>query len=184
MHRPRLGILGLRCAKRSSASMEEIKPSVERREHLFNAQQKDVKLRGCVYCEHTGHKATQCDKVVETRERKKNLAEKGSCYNCATRKHRASECSSKTLCQYCKRRHHSSICEQRDQASGSNKRLLTDGATREGICLVILVKVNGVICRALIDSGAGGSYASAKLIQVIDKSPSEMKFQRIDMLMG
>ena len=40
------------------------------------------------------------------------------------------------------------------------------------------------MCRALIDSGAGGSYASAKLIKLIDKKPSETKLQRADMLMG
>ena len=70
------------------------------------------------------------------------------------KKHRASECASKTSCQHCKRRHHSSICKQRDQSTGKAKKLLTDGAA-EGVFPVIVVKVNGVMCRALIDSGAG-----------------------------
>ena len=39
------------------------------------------------------------------------------------------------------------------------------------------------LCRALIDSGAGGSYASAKLISMINKQPCEVKTQQIDMLM-
>ena len=39
------------------------------------------------------------------------------------------------------------------------------------------------MCRALIDSGAGSSYASAKLINALEVKPSEIKSQRIDMLM-
>ena len=100
------------------------------------------------------------------------------------KKHRASECASKTSCQHCKRRHHSSICEQRDQSTGKTKKLLTDGAAGQETFPVIVVKVDGVMCRALIDSGAGGSYASTKLIKLIDKKPRETKLQRVDMLMG
>ena len=49
---------------------------------------------------------------------------------------------------------------------------------------VVVVRVNGVKCRALIDSGAGGSYASASLINTTGDRPSEVKYQRIDMLMA
>ena len=48
---------------------------------------------------------------------------------------------------------------------------------------VVVVKVNGVECRALIDSGAGSSYASAKLIETLGLRPTETKTSRIDMLM-
>ena len=62
---------------------------------------------------------------------------------------------------------------------------MTDcGASDDGVFPVVVVKVNGVQCRALIDSGAGSSYASAKLINMIDKQPSVIKTQRIDMLMA
>ena len=40
------------------------------------------------------------------------------------------------------------------------------------------------MCRALIDSGAGGSYASAKLIEMINQQPSKIKTQRFDMLIA
>ena len=39
------------------------------------------------------------------------------------------------------------------------------------------------MCRALIDSGAGSSYASAKLIYTLKIKPREIKRQRINMLM-
>ena len=43
---------------------------------------------------------------------------------------------------------------------------------------------SGITCRALIDSGASSSYASAKLINLLNTKPSEIKRQRIDMLMS
>lgn len=60
---------------------------------------------------------------------------------------------------------------------------MTDGVSAEGIFPVVIVKINGIMCRALIDSGAGSSYASAKLINALDVKPSKIKSQRIDMLM-
>ena len=61
---------------------------------------------------------------------------------------------------------------------------MTDGVSGDGIFPVIVVKINGFKCRALIDSGAGSSYVSAKLIETIKIKPSETKRQRIDMLMN
>ena len=61
---------------------------------------------------------------------------------------------------------------------------MTDGASDDGIFPVVVVKVNGVMCRALIDSGAGSSYASANLVDMFGKNPSEVKSQRIHMLMA
>ena len=40
------------------------------------------------------------------------------------------------------------------------------------------------MCQALTKSGAGSSYASAKLISTTNKKPSEVETQRIDMLMA
>ena len=54
---------------------------------------------------------------------------------------------------------------------------MTDGETGEGVFPVVVVKVNGVMCRALIDSGAGRSYASAKLVAMIDEKPSDTKLK-------
>ena len=147
----------------------------DERKNIFRAREDEARVRGCVYCEDTGHKATQCVKVTDACERKKILARKGLCFNCATRRHRASECSGKTSCQLCNKRHHSSICEQPRQSAGNEEKLMTDGGTGEGIFPVVVVRVNGVMCRALIDSGAGGSYASANLITMIDEKPCETK---------
>ena len=47
---------------------------------------------------------------------------------------------------------------------------------------VVTVKVNGVTCRALIDSGAGSSYASAKLVSLLDSKPVDVN--EVKMLMS
>ncbi|XP_028413930.1 uncharacterized protein LOC114536783 [Dendronephthya gigantea] len=168
------------------------------RKKLFRASGNEQKLLGCVYCGDLGHKAVSCTNVVNPSDRKQILARKGLCFNCATKFHRASDCASKTSCGHCNKRHHSSICEQykheRDERSGQDhtkegdqspgaKKVMTDGASAEGIFPVVVVKVNGVMTRALIDSGAGSSYASAKLVNALNIKPSEIKSQRIDMLM-
>ena len=49
---------------------------------------------------------------------------------------------------------------------------------------MIVVKVDGITCRALIDTGAGSSYASAKLLDLLKKKPSETKTKRVDMLIS
>ena len=60
---------------------------------------------------------------------------------------------------------------------------MTTKTGSECVFPVVVVRVNGVKCRALIDSGAGSSYASAKLIDTLKLKPTESKNSRIDMLM-
>ena len=168
--------------KRNPVVLNDNKRGDNYRRKLYSAQREDTKIRGCVYCEDTAHKATQCNKVTVSAERKKILAKKGLCFKRATRNHRATQRSSKTSCHHCSECHYSSICDKRPD--NPDRKLLTDGASDDGVFPVVVVKVNGVMCRALIDSGAGGSYASAKLIKMINQQPSEIKTQRIDMLIA
>ena len=133
------------------------------------------------------HNAVQCEKISDIGERRKILARKGLCFNCATRAHRAADCASKSACGHCGKRHHTSICDQKTgsendkQALGS--KLLTDSDGGEGIFPVVVDKVNGLTCRGLIGSGAGSSYASAQLISALNIKPREIKTQQIDMLL-
>ena len=41
----------------------------------------------------------------------------------------------------------------------------------EGVLPVIVVKVEGITCRALIDTGAESSQAAAKLLDLLKKKP-------------
>ena len=54
----------------------------------------------------------------------------------------------------------------------------------EAIFPVVVVEVNGIKCRALIDSGAGSSYVSTKLIELLKLKPSQTLVKNIDMLMA
>jgi len=54
----------------------------------------------------------------------------------------------------------------------------------EGSFLVIVIEVNGIKCRTLIDSGAGSSYVSAKLIELLRLKPADVHTKTIDMLMS
>ena len=55
--------------------------------------------------------------------------------------------------------------------------------TRHVTYPVVVVKVNGVKCRALLDTGAGSSYASATLINRIGVSASRVEQRQIEMMM-
>lgn len=46
------------------------------------------------------------------------------------------------------------------------------------------VKVNGIECHALIDTGAGSSYLSAELLSLLKIKPIDVKVKQVDMLLG
>ena len=58
-------------------------------------------------------------------------------------------------------------------------------ATGEGTVTypVVVVKVDGVKCRALLDTGAGSSYISTTLATKINKKPILKECRRINMMM-
>ena len=49
---------------------------------------------------------------------------------------------------------------------------------------VVVVEVQGVKCRALLDTGAGSSYASAALIDRLKNCPQQREVRQIEMMMG
>lgn len=61
---------------------------------------------------------------------------------------------------------------------------MTARGNNEGIMPVLTVKVDGIMCRALIDTGTGSSYASARLLDLLKKKPRETKTKRVEMLMS
>ena len=48
----------------------------------------------------------------------------------------------------------------------------------------MIAKVNGVKCHALLDTGAGNSYASSGLIDLINSKPIRRESKRIEMMLG
>ena len=52
---------------------------------------------------------------------------------------------------------------------------MTVSINGEGTFPILIAKVNGVTCRALVDSGDGSSYASAKLASLLHLKPVDRK---------
>ena len=150
---------------------------------LFQAPGGDGKPNKCVYCGDVTHRSSECQKISTVNERKQFLARKQLCFSCATLNHHAAECFSKKTCLHCHKRHHSSICD-REQTNRGNQTLMTASGNNEGIMPVLTVKVDGIVCRTLIDTAAGSSNASAKLLDLLKKKPSETKTKRVEMLMS
>ena len=104
-----------------------------------------------------------------------------SFFNCKS-PHTAENCRSKMACQKCRKKHHTSICDSDQRSEG----LLTAhlcGKT-EVVYPVVLVNVNGIKTRALLDTGTGSSYASAKLINALHMKPAETQTKQIEVMRG
>ena len=76
---------------------------------------------------------------------------------------------------------HTSICDSDQRSEG----LLTPHLCKtEVVYPVVLVNVNGIKTRALLDTGAGSSYASTKLINALHMKPAETQTKQIEMILG
>ena len=102
--------------------------------------------------------------------------------------HKSVTCPSKASCQHCHLRHHSSLHDSETDVklpNGKNVAMTSSSNDKkEGIFPVVVVDVNGIRCRALIDSGSGSSYVSTKLIQLLGAKPTETQTRTVDMLMA
>ena len=154
---------------------------------LFQARGQEYRSKECVYWGNASHKPSECQKITGIDERKQLLVRNNMCFNCAMPNHRAVECFSKATCQYCHKRHHTSICDRKQtSANGTDdkKTLMTASGSNEGILPIIPIKVDRIICRALIDTGPGSSHTSGKLIDLLKKKPCESKTKWVDVLIS
>ena len=115
-------------------------------------------------------------------DRKQIIAKKHLCFNCALGSHQAAKCQNKNSCQKCGKRHHTSIlCDK--QTNEERKIALIANGVGEGVFPVVLLKVDGITTRALIDSGSNSFYVSAKVADMMSKKPSESMTRQVEMLM-
>ena len=133
----------------------------------------NTKTRECVYCGGKDHKAIACNRIQDINKKRRIISSKGLCFNCLGEGHRVSSCKSQRSCMKCKEHHHASLCmdetnqtspatRKRSINSTTGQKLLTTSESK-AIYLVVIVKVNGITCRALLDTGAGSSYISSTL---------------------
>ena len=148
----------------------------DKRSPLYHADTRNQ--RHCVYCEDPSHASRDCTRVSTMDARKRMLAQKRMCFNCTGPKHHAADCKSKMRCQKCGQKHHTSICMRGDQL------LTATGKSGRVVYPVVKVSVEGVLCRALLDTGAGSSYASAALLEKLPKRPRVKEVRQIEMMLG
>lgn len=147
----------------------------------FNRQQRGVKPCASVYCEETSHNSADCPHVSTLDGRKKILTEKKLCFNCTGPRHWTVECVSKMSSELCSRRLHTSICNDQHL---KGERVMSSLGDDKVVYPVVVVKVGGIECRALLYSGASRCYATAKLLSLLGKQPTEIKPKKIEMLVA
>ena len=166
------------CDEENSGTMKDDPPS-KREKNKFPLFQTDARKCPCVYCDNSTHASRDCTRVPTPDERKKILAQKGLCFNCTETKHRAADCKCKNCCLKCGQRHYTSIC------SGRNQLLITSGEKKGRVVYpVVMVSVEGVLCRALLDTGAGSPYASAALLAKLSKRTHAREVRHIETMLG
>ena len=112
---------------------------------MLTLQRREYKKpRNCAYCEKDGHKLSEWKTVACVSERRLKLSEKKLSFNCTRSKHKASKCRSTKTCQFCNEIHHTFICKK-----GSN--MLSRTNTSHVTFPVVVIEVEGVKCRVLID---------------------------------
>ena len=175
-----------------SSKTKAVATPVNRREksRAFYAKRDDrnqqANVRRCLFCQSPDHKAVNCDKVVSIEARKKVFLDKRMCFNCSGIGHRAGECKSKSTCQVCHARHNTSLCDNTQSQVQTREPGMTANHIGNSAVIhpVVVVKINGYKFRALLDSGASHSYASATAIDLIDASLKSTGLRQIAMLTG
>ena len=87
-------------------------------------------------------------------ERWQIIKEKRLCFNCVAHLHRASDCHSTLVCRRCGTKHHTSLCKEKSKESESSDMAMLLKPNSDVIYPGAVVRVNGIKCRALIDTGA------------------------------
>ena len=125
-------------------------------------KQKDRKP--CVYCYVYNHNSSGCEKAKEIQEVMKTLREKKLCFNYPVSKRRIRE-----------RKHHTSICHKNSQMMVTQSYMIHP---------VFVVKVNNIICRALLDTSARSYYGSTEFLNSNQNLSRRKKKYRYDYVLN
>ena len=137
---------------RTEREQEQSAKRFTRPTKMYYAREEHPGPRGCVYCGED-HRPVECTKIKGLSDRRKILLNKRSCFNCMSGNHRAFYCPSKSACQRCYKRHHTSICDTPNPTSQANQPpahgvAFTTNQTGEGLFPVVIIEVNGIILNA------------------------------------
>ncbi|XGW03095.1 hypothetical protein V3C99_014808 [Haemonchus contortus] len=70
------------------------------------------KMKRCQFCNSTFHTSTKCNIFQTPKQRSEQPKIRRLCYNCLSNRHSTKECTSRFLCTFCSKKHHSSLCSQ------------------------------------------------------------------------
>ena len=106
--------------------------------------------------------------------------EKKLCFSCAGKQHRALDCGSKRTCLTCNKEHHSSMCTKLYPS------VPTIPSTDQGDVThpVVVLLVDGIKCRALLDIGAESSHVSVGFMSVLIKKTIRKETKHIERVMN
>ena len=89
-----------------------------------------------------------------------------------------------TLYHQCAKRHHTSICNSPKKAVAEGFMSAHGKEDSQVVYPTVIIEVDGIKVRALLDTGSGSSYASSKLIDALKKRPKEVQTKRVEMTLG
>lgn len=118
-----------------------------------------------VYCNCVTHRSWECDSVTSPAERRQILQSKRLCFICSGMQHSVSQCRGHVSCTYSKKKALLVHLRLFDNSWMPNNKQWWSGLScnpirRENVSSIVLVKVNGLIRRALLDTLATASHAS------------------------
>ena len=164
-----------------NSNLKQTKPTRVLKTH--SQQETRTGNQQCIHCDDQNHRSVNCTKITEMGERCRILSEKKLCFNCTGGRYRVDECKSRLRCQKCCRKHHTSICSTREKEF--NPLLIATGMPNARVTYPAeVVEVEGVKCRALLDTGAVSSYASAVLLNRISTRNCAKEIGKTEMLLG
>ena len=164
---------------RSERDQEQVVKRIPRPTKIYHARREDWKPRGCVYCGED-HRPVECTRITNLSDRRQILLNKRLCFNCTSEitalpivlaNRLVNAVTNATIGR--------SVIQHTHQPTLTTRRHkqeeLTTNQLGEGLFPVLVVEVNGIKCRALVDSGAGSSYVSAKLIDLLRVKPTAVQ---------
>ena len=165
---------------------------LQRKENLLFGKSGGMLARrkpSCVYCHSNDHFSINCTKVLSVESRKSILRQNKICYNCTGTGHTAAECKSRG-CKKCQRKHHTSLCEEKDatvdpaKSLGAEKGMSSYFEKTTTLHGTVLAKVGTQTVRVMLDTGAGSSYICTEVITEQRLKPVRKERRCIEQMFG
>ena len=128
----------------------------------------------CVYCNGDSHISSSCNKVTTVDKKKKILREKKQCYSCTRKYHSAAEYRSKYHAITVINVNTHQFCNKKTESVP----ILVSSEEKSVTYPVVVALINGIKCRALLNSGAGSFYISSTISNLLRKPPVRKKPNR------